>query len=467
MPYELETDKRHKFFNATQIAILLSLGLHVSIYKYGFPISLFKEKSSNQDRMVSTIELSPLEQARLPNLDSQWSVPQFDNTPLDEAAPPFALPLPPNFTPSTDLPAVSIPPGYSFPNIPPISSDIELPPLGITDLSALPLPPPLTDLDSIVPPDSLTTPEEPTEEKPTEESLNPPPETPPEPEKPESNKPTPEQIAAVREQKLKGNLRVVSKTIQKKDGETSDEEARKNYVAWLSKIENVEPELVEIEGIYPKDACIRKLEGQSIYGVVVNANNEVVALDLIKSAEYGIFNEKASEDIQTHDFANQTNQINETNETNETNEIKEARPYQVTVDYKYDPEICPSLTLPSLKKQEETAPKPKTETAPKPESQPQPKPEAETKPQPKPESQPQPKPEAETETLPKPESQPQPETESKPQPKPESQPQPEAETETKPESQPLPSLRERLQNTPLPDDNTIRERLRRNPLPKQ
>ena len=443
MPYELETDKSHKFLSATQIAILLSFGLHFLIYIYGFPISLFKKESSNKEQMVSTIELSPLEQARLPNLDSQWNIPEFNNTPLDEAAPPFALPLPPNFTPSNDLPAVSIPPGYSFPNIPPISSDIELPPLGITDLSSLPLPPPVKDLDSIIPPDvPLTTPEEATEEKPTEESITPPPEPPPEPEKPESDKPSPEQIAAVREQKLKGNLRAVSKSIQKQDGETTDEEARKNYVAWLSKIENAEPESVEIKGIYPKDACIRRLEGQSIYGVVVDANNEVVALELIKGAKYPIFNEKASEDIQKHDFAN---------ETNETNETQKVRPYQVTVDYKYDAEICPSLTLPSLRKQEETAPKPKTDAVPKPESQPQPKPEAETKPQPQA----------------KPESQPQTEAESKPQPKPESQPQPEAGTETKPESQPLPSLRERLQNTPLPDDNTIRERLRRNPLPKK
>lgn len=399
MPYELET-KNHKFLNASQIAILLSLGLHLLIYKYGFPTLLIKEEVSNPERMVSTIELNPLEQTRLPNLEPEWEIPTFDNTPLDEAAPPFALPLPPNFDPSADLPPIPVPP----------SSNIELPPLGITDLADLPLPPPLEDLDSLTPPNApVTIPEETIENPPPPEeepSIPPPqPETPTTAEEPSEKKLTPEQIAAVRQQKLRGNINDLSLSLQKQDVATTDEEARKNYVNWLSKIEDVEPETLKITGIYPKDACIRKLEGTSVYGVVVDADNTVVALELIKGAEYPIFNERASKDIQEHDF---------------TNETPEVTPYQVTVDYKYDEEICPSLTLPSLRKQEEPIPVPQEET----------------------------------------EETPAPETEAEETP----------ETEETPASTPeaeRPSLRERLRNTPLPSDDNIRERLRNNPLPEE
>ncbi|VEP11289.1 Gram-negative bacterial tonB protein [Hyella patelloides LEGE 07179] len=429
MPYELEKNElSHKFLNTSQIAILLSLALHLLVYKYGFPTPLIKEKPNNGDKTVSTIQLSPVEQARLPNLEPDWNVPEFDNTPLDEAAPPFALPLPPGFTPSPNLPAIPIPPGSSVPNIPPVSFNMELPPLGITDLSALPLPPPLEDLDSITPPDvPLTNPEKPTEE-PTEEPVikeepttSTAPEPPPEPEKTEEAKPAPEEIAAVRQQKLEGNVRDVSLSLQQQDGETSDEEARKNYVAWLSKIEDVEPESREIEGIYPRDACIRRLEGKSVYGVLIDANDKVVGLELIKGAKYPIFNQQASQDIQKHEF---------------TNDTQETQPYQVTVDYKYDPEICPSLTLPSLREKEKpaTAPKPESETKTNPATETPPESEIETNPATAP------KPEAEIETNPK--------------------------TETPPEDEQQLPLRERLQNVPLQDDSTIRERLRNNPLPK-
>lgn len=423
MPYELKTDKlSHKFLNASQIAILLSLGLHLLVYRYGFPTLLIKEEPRNRDNMVSTIALNPLEQARLPNLEPEWNIPTFNNTPLDEAAPPFAFPLPPSFDPNASLPPIPVPP---------VSSDIELPPLGITDLAALPLPPPLEDLDSLTPPDALvTTPEvegveeieeaQEVEEAEVEEVQET--ETPPE------DRPTPEQIAAVRQQKLQDNLRDVSLSLQKQDIATSDEEARKNYVNWLSKIEDVEPEAIEITGIYPKDACIRRLEGTSVYGVVVDADNSVVALELIKGAEYPIFNERASKDIQQHDFANETPEIT---------------PYQVTVDYKYDAEICPSLTLPSLRKKEELVPTTDAEGA-------EEAPATETQ--------------SETEETPPttPEARDAEETEEAPVTETETEEIPPPTEETEP-----PPLRDRLRNTPLPNNDNIRERLRNNPLPKE
>jgi len=152
MPYELEQEKlSHKFLNPTQITILLSLGIHLLIYIYGFP-SLFVQKQIKKTKdFVSTIDLSPLEQARLPNLDEQWQPPQAEIDDLNEAAAPFAFPLPPNFDPN-DISVPPIPPGYKFPDIPlpGSSSNIELPPLGVADLSNLPSPPPLEDLEKLL-----------------------------------------------------------------------------------------------------------------------------------------------------------------------------------------------------------------------------------------------------------------------------------------------------------------------------
>ena len=447
MPYELKEQSNQKFLNGTQIAILLSLGLHLFAYKYGFPVLLFKQKPSDKDRVVSTIELTPVEQARLPNLESQWTIPRFNATSLDEAAPPLALPFPPNFSRNSSLPPIPIPPGYRFPTIPNIGSDIKLPPLGVTNLSALPLPPPLPDIDSLQSPDApLTVPEEVPQTNPTEaeESAT---STTIEDNSAETedteDKPTPEQIAAVREQKLTGDLRGVSRSLQKQNVGTTNEEARKNYVAWLSKIEEVEPKSLEIVGVYPKDACIRRLEGTSVYGVLVDRDSQVVGLELIKGAEYPIFNEQASKNIQEYEEFD--------------NDTEEVKPYQVTVNYQYDAEICPSLTLPSLRKKESTppveAPKTESETPPVEAKEPT---ETESETPPVETETPAETPEAET-----------PEVETETPAETESAPPVEAEEPTEtPEAETQPSLREKLQNTPLPEDSNIRDRLRQNPLPE-
>ncbi|MDJ0747078.1 MAG: energy transducer TonB [Xenococcaceae cyanobacterium MO_167.B27] len=387
MSQKLDThEPSSKLLSAGKIALVASIILHLLIYKYGFPQLMIRENKVSVEATVATIELNPFEASRLPNLEPQWEVPNFSSSSLDGAAPPFAFPS--SITPTLgDLPnlpplPIPLPPNFqlpSLPPLPPISTNIELPPIG--DFSALPSPPPLEDLDSVTTP---TTPQE----SPSPEAIKPPPEKPPEPT-PETKKeplPTPQQIAAVREQKIQGEISNISASLTKQEIGTTDEDARKNYIAWLTKVKTIEPEVVDIEGIYPKDACIRRLEGTSVYGVVIDSNNTVVALELIKSANYPIFNQQASKDIQNRDFSNNTGQ---------------PKPYRVNVNYKYNVEICPSLTLPSLRK--------KTET---------------------------------------------------PTPTPKVEPTPTEETE---EKTPLPSLRERLQNTPLLDDDSIKERLRNSP----
>ena len=103
---------------------------------------------------------------------------------------------------------------------------------------------------------------------------------------------------------------------------------------------------------------------------MVNAKGEVVALDLIKGSEYPVFDRQTSKNIGDRIFDNET---------------RKPKPYQVKVNYEYDADICPSLTLPSIKRAQEQAP---------PEAEPVPKPELEPKPEPKPEPEPKPNSEA-------------------------------------------------------------------------
>jgi TonB family protein len=109
---------------------------------------------------------------------------------------------------------------------------------------------------------------------------------------------------------------------------TTDEEARKNYVAWITKVQNVQPKQMNVEGIYPQDACVKKLEGITAYGVTVNSTGEVTNTELIKSSGYSLFNNKALNQIKTLEFTNNTG-VNQ--------------PYHVYVNFQYDAQICSSF----------------------------------------------------------------------------------------------------------------------------
>ena len=447
MSYELKPYNRSgKFITPTQLCLLLSVGLHLLVLRFGLPTIRFNNDSGRRE--VSIIELNPEQQSRLPDLYPQLDtsdIPNAANLPEpDNSTPaaPFAIPpsLIPGIGDNSNLPALTIPPPPQFdlPPLPP-QTDITLPPVG--DLSALPLPPEIDPSDFKadplkLPPNTGETPPQPssTTEKPTQ---------PPQPTttakpKPEETKPEPqpqltqEQIAARKLAESQERIQKLRQSLTETKAGTTDEDARKNYVAWLAKVEDIEPDKIEIEGTYPRDACIRRLEGTSVFGVVTNQEGQVVALDLIKGAKYAIFNQQASQELSDRTLDNPTDK---------------AKPYQVTVNYKYDAEICPSLTLPSIRNKQQPEPQPAPETEPEPQPQP------ETEPEPAPQPQPQP------ETEPEPQPQPQPEAETKPAPQP--QPQPEAEPEPEPKAKPL--LRDRLRDVPLPDLNPAK--LKDIPLP--
>ena len=474
MSYESKLDNRSgKFISPTQLCLLLSVALHLLVLRFGLPTIRFNNDSGRRE--VSIIELNPEQQSRLPDLYPQLDtpdVPDISNLPEPDNSDPVApFAIPPSLIPgvgdNSNLPALTIPPPPQF-NLPPLppQTDITLPPIG--DLSTLPLPPQIEPSDFKadpikLPPNTGKTPPQPSSATVETQPTQPPqPTTTTKPE-PEETKPlpppqlTPEQIAAKKLADSQERINKLRESLTKTEAGTTNEDARKNYVAWLAKIEDIEPDKIEIEGAYPRDACIRRLEGTSVFGVVTNQQGQVVALDLIKGAKYALFNQQASQELGDRTLDNPTDK---------------PKPYQVTVNYKYDAEICPSLTLPSIRNQEqqpqsEPQPQPEAEAevAPKPEVQPEPK--AETTPEP--EVQPEPEPEAET--TPKPEVQPEPEPEAETTPKPEVQPEPEPEAETtpkpevQPEPEPKPSLRDRLRDVPLRDLNPAK--LKDIPLPKR
>jgi outer membrane biosynthesis protein TonB len=445
MSYESKLDHQSgKLINPTQLCLLLSVALHLLLLKFGLPT--FKSNDDDAKREVSIVELNAEQQARLPDLD-----PQVSNSDLAELTNPANLPpnlLPGNTDPSS-LPPLIVPPPpqFNFPSPPPIS-DIKLPPVG--NWSQLPLPPQIDPSDFKVEPiklppnvgkipqppskpSALKTPPNPSTvtkpKNPTQKQPEVKPKTQPE-TKPEES---PEVIAARKVTQSQQRIASLNQSLTKTKNQTSNDQANRNYVDWVNKVNGVPSGEIKIKGTYPRDACILKLQGSSVFGVVVNAKGQVVALDLLKGSEYPIFNQQGNQDLRGRIFDNDTNK---------------PKPYQVKVNYEYDAEICPSLTLPSLRRTEKQAPKPQPKPEPVPTPKPQPKPEAvpTPKPQPKPEAVPTPKPQPKPETVPTP----------KPQPKPETVPAPDNSS---------PSLGDRLRNVPLPNLNPAQ--LKDIPLPKK
>ncbi|MEM8832291.1 MAG: energy transducer TonB [Cyanobacteria bacterium P01_G01_bin.19] len=441
MSYESKLDnKSGKLINPAQLCFLLSIVLHLLVLKFGLPTIGFNNESGRRE--VSIIELNSEQQARLPDLYPQLNTPDTpvpdisDLPPVDtsEPAAPFAIPrdLIPGIGNPGDLSPLVIPPPPNFDNLPPIT-DITLPPIG--DISSLPLPPEINSEDfeidpKAVPPTNTDKPDnlDPSEVEPSEQATAKPEAKPP--AKTQENKPpevklTPEQIAARKVAQSQERIQKLRESLTKNENGTSDEDARKNYIAWLTKVRDVEPEAIEVRGTYPRDACIRRLKGSSVYGAVVNNEGEVVALDLIKGAKYSIFDRAAGEEIVKSVF---------------DHDAGKPKPYQIRVNYEYDAEICPSLTLPSIRQREEKEQEQKN-NEPKPESAPSltPKPEPTPVPKPEPTPTPEPEPVPITEPIPEPE----------PAPIPEPTPIPAPEPETVPTSEP--SLRDRLRDIPLPD----------------
>ena len=138
---------------------------------------------------------------------------------------------------------------------------------------------------------------------------------------------------SVRVNPLPQNHQSLTNQLKKNSDNTSDEEARKNYVAWATEVKNVQSKQINLNGTYPKDACIRKLEGTTTYGVTVNPQGTVIGTKLIKSSGYNLFNNQALTQIKNYKFANKTGNN---------------QPYHVYVNFKYSNKVCPSISINNL-----------------------------------------------------------------------------------------------------------------------
>ena len=75
----------------TNIAIFISLVVHLVLLIYAFPRLVIQEKKKTNIREnVATIELTPEEQSRLPNLTPELDIPELNPTPFSDNLP-FAL----------------------------------------------------------------------------------------------------------------------------------------------------------------------------------------------------------------------------------------------------------------------------------------------------------------------------------------------------------------------------------------
>ena len=121
---------------------------------------------------------------------------------------------------------------------------------------------------------------------------------------------------------------------------TSPEAAEENRKKLQEEWNQDEPTNSTISGNYPTLACYKKLEGTSVVGVLVGADGKASQQQLIQSAGYPLFDEQAQKDIQSRSFPNQTGK---------------PKLFHVNVNFKYDGDICPSLTVPQESNQEESS----------------------------------------------------------------------------------------------------------------
>lgn len=126
------------------------------------------------------------------------------------------------------------------------------------------------------------------------------------------------------------NIENSTPRITSRDENVSDEEARKNYIAWLQDVNNPTPQEITMAGYYPAEACSGNIEGIVTYGINVNGDGTVVDHQLIKSSGYPLLNNQALEQIQARAFDNATGGN---------------KPYHVYVEFKPSNDVCGSTTV--------------------------------------------------------------------------------------------------------------------------
>jgi hypothetical protein len=387
-------------FNVKSLSIFISLGVHALFLFLALPVlsNLWEKQKANQDESVGLVELSPAEQSRLPDLsqktlaDSSYAnnLTGIDSSQLNSSSlPSSSLPssnnelssLPPPPTGMTTIPyssgtSIQNPPAWTTPTY---SSPTATPNNYYPQTSTPTLPPPPTTptptanynqtisstLPSVDPRRKLPF-SDPKPNIPINELIN----RKVDPDN-RTNQPinvrqqtitgqtvtTVDPKQSLREQRFK---RLLMENIQGAESlvadreNTSQTEVRANEATWRQKVKVAQPTQLVLSGTYPKTACMGKLEGTTVYGVLVNAQGKV-ATDpyrpyLIQSAGYPVLNQQALQDLQAQNFKNNTGKL---------------EPHQIVVNYKYDPKVCPSVAI-AQSRSNQTRPAQQTPTSNKP-----------------------------------------------------------------------------------------------------
>ncbi|MDV2999306.1 MAG: hypothetical protein N5P05_000912 [Chroococcopsis gigantea SAG 12.99] len=375
LSYFQPEEEKNKFFNSQSLAILVSLALHSLLLLVVLPnLATLSGKNDHPEdiRDVKLIELNPVEQSRLPTLNpatipelpSNSNIPPISSSRNDlSSLPPLAdINSPPSLSTLPSLPPLpSLPSLPALPSVgvysPPVASlpssrgNSNTPPYSY-GLPKLPSPPPNPSNLPNSPTNKLypngannnsnqPRPDfDPFRDNLTLNDLRNAPRNASEQRKQQLEEAPPQQVAnnprvanpdmdAARRQQLIDEMLKRNRSLQADQNNTTDEEARRNYVSWLNQVKEASPTPISLVGTYPGDACSRQLAGTAIYGVKVSAQGLVEGdPQLIKSAGYPILNQQAFREVRLARFPTGV-----------------AKSYRVSMSFAPTQDVCRSTTI--------------------------------------------------------------------------------------------------------------------------
>ncbi|MEP0911020.1 energy transducer TonB [Leptolyngbya sp. GB1-A1] len=329
---------------------IVSVGAHGLLFALLplLPSDALRENPPDLQRSVDLVELTPEEQQRLPEFSNELPVelPSIAQTPsqspsdLFTTLPPLSNetlpPIAPSFINPLPLPSFPI-----FPILPPSRTPLQIP------APTVPPNPPASPLRSPSPeasPSAAASPQpspSPASDAPAPDASSAP-ESPPTAENPPApSQPSPSEQLIARQQELRQLY------TYNPEG-TSNESALQSDTDWLKQVtdslgenwdedaqENLDRDkIVEIAGVYPRAACIRRLSASVILGVMVDGEGklleEPVPPAILRSSGYAVFNQLAVEAAAAHAFE----------------AAEKPLPYRVLVKFEPSNEVCPPGTAP-------------------------------------------------------------------------------------------------------------------------
>ena len=299
---------------------MVSLGLHGALFTLLplLPYAALKTEVPEVKRSVGLVQLTPEEQARLPDFSTvpEIQLPSIAQAPVPQPRSDFSA-LPPIPDPSTLPPLPSSPsfinplPIPSFPIfIPPPPQTTTQIPIPQTPASPSPSPNPSpspSPSSSTLPsvnPGNPELPSQPQTNQPETTAVNPQ----PSPQPSSTPQPSPREQLIARQQELRRQY------TYNPEG-TSSEAALESYTGWLENAvqwlgadwdRQGKAKEVKLVGDYPRTACVRKLSGAAIVGVLVDEQGKVVEEPepptLLQSSGYPIFNDRALQAAVNYEF---------------------------------------------------------------------------------------------------------------------------------------------------------------------